>query len=110
MQAEQDAGDDPEIATTAANRVEEIGLMLRIHMPNPAIRRHDLGAEHRIDGHPELAHEVADPASERDPADADRPRVTEADCETVFRQCFRYLTRGRSCLDRRRTRLSVDLD
>ena len=48
-----------------------------------AVRGHDVRGEERVDGQAVLAHEVADAAAERDPADPDRAGVAEAGRQAV---------------------------
>ena len=59
------------------------GSSLGVDLENAAVGGHDLGAEQVVDRQTVLAHEVADAAAEREPADPDRGRVAEADGETV---------------------------
>ena len=48
-----------------------------------AVGGDDLRGEQRVDGQAELAHEIADAAAERDPADPDRAGVAEPDRQAV---------------------------
>ncbi len=56
-----------------------------------AVGRHDLGREQAVDGEPVLAHEVADPAAGRDPAEPDRAGVAEPGREAELRGGDRVL-------------------
>ena len=60
------------------------GSGVGVHLEGFAVGRDDLGRQERVDREPELAHEVADPAAHRDPADPDRSGVAEADGQAVF--------------------------
>jgi len=75
-----------------------------------AIRRDDLGREQVVDREPVLADVVADPAAERDPPDADRARVPEADAEPVRRGGVREFGRGETRLGPRGAVLDIDVD
>ena len=56
-----------------------------------AVGRDDLRREQRVDRQAELAHEIADPATHRDPADADGPGVAEPDGQAVLAERRRDL-------------------
>ncbi len=58
--------------------------MLGVHGPDLSVCRDDLRGQQRVDGHAQLACHVADAATERDAADADRPGVAEADEQAVL--------------------------
>src|SRR5512138_394746 len=102
MELEPEPRDDTEVPAATANSPEEISVMLGVGADVPSVRRHHLGGDERIDREAELAHDKADPAAERDSAHANRSRIAEPDDETVPRQRFRHLYRGRSRLDPRR--------
>ena len=93
MEPEPEPGGDAEVAAPAADRPEEVGMRLVVDLEELAVRGHDLGGEQVVDRHAVLAREEADPAAERDAADADRARVAEAGREAV-------LARRRSCTRR----------
>jgi hypothetical protein len=79
-----EAGHHPEVAAPAADGPEEIRFVGRIDDADLPVGRDDLGRKERVDGQPVLAAEVADPAAERDAADADRARVAEAGRQAVL--------------------------
>src|SRR6185436_6114853 len=75
-----------------------------------SVGRHDLGGDHRVDRHAELANEKSDAAVERDAAHTDGAGVAEADDQAVLRERFGDLKSGRSGSDPRGARAGVDLD
>ena len=81
---EPEAGHDAEVAAAAADRPEEVGLVVGVDARAPAVGGHDLGGEQVVDRQAVLAHEIADAAAERDAADADRAGVAEADGEAML--------------------------
>lgn len=91
MQPQLQPGDDAEVAPTAANRPEQIGIPLGVGAQDLAARRHDLRREQVVDRHPMLADQVADAAPERQPADPDAPRVAEPGGESVGPSRLRVL-------------------
>ena len=110
MEREREAGDDAEVAAAAANRPEQVRVRIGVDLESLAVGGDDLDAQQRVDGHAVLAHEIADPAAERDPADAHRPGVTEADGQAVLGCRRRDLGRGEAGLGSRDARLRIDLD
>ena len=45
VQAEQERGDDAEVAAAAAERPEEVGVLVGVRPHVTAVRQHDLGVE-----------------------------------------------------------------
>src|SRR5262249_13789954 len=78
-QPEAEARRDAEVAAPAANRPEEIRLLVGVDVPQFAVRRHELGREQAVDCQSVLAHEEADAAAERQAADAHRRAVAQRD-------------------------------
>src|SRR4029450_6495739 len=74
------------------------------------VRRAGLSREQVVDREPVLADEVADPAAERDPPDADRARVPQADAEPVRRGGVREFGRGETRLGPSGAFLDIDVD
>ena len=70
VQLEAERGDDAEVAAAAAQRPEEIGVLLLVRRDEAAVGEHDVGLEQIVDGQAELAGEMADAAAEGDAADA----------------------------------------
>ena len=79
-----EAGHDAEVAAAAADRPEQVRLVLGVHAPQLSIGRHDLGGEDVVDRQAVEAAEVADAAADGDAADPDRAGVPEAGRETVL--------------------------
>ena len=99
-----------EVAAAAADRPEEVGLVLGIDRPQPAVRRDDVGTDEVVDRQPELPDQVPDPAAGRDPADPDRAGVAEPDRQAVLVRRPGNLDRGQAGARPRRLRARVDLD
>ena len=70
--AERERGDDAEVAAAAADRPEEVAVLVRARACLGAVREDDVGLEQVVDREPEAAAQVTDPAAEREPADAGR--------------------------------------
>ena len=96
VQPEVEAGDDAEVSAAAADRPEEVWLAVVVDLEDAAVGGHDLGAEEVVDREPVLAHEVAHPAAEREPADPDRGGVAEADGQSVRRRRDCHLAGGQA--------------
>ena len=85
-------GHDAEVAATAADRPEQVGLVSRRRRGRARRRAVTMSAASTLSiVRPWLADEVADPAAERDPADPDRARVAEPDREAVLADGRRQL-------------------
>ena len=59
-----------EVASSAADGPEQVGVVVRVDGEDLAIGGDDLGADQVVDGQPVAPNEVADAAAGRDPADA----------------------------------------
>ena len=79
MEREPEPGRDAEVAAAAADRPEQVGLVLGVHAVELAVGGHDLGGQQAVDREAVLADEVPDAAAERDPPDPHRTRVAEPD-------------------------------
>ena len=88
----------PEVAATAANRPEQVGLVLRVGAHQLAVGGDHIGRQDVVDGQAELAGEEADAATHGDAADPHRARVAEPDHETVRAERGRKLAGGQSRL------------
>ena len=53
---------DAEVPAAAAQRPEQVGVVVGVDAQDLAVRRHDLGGEQVVDRHPVLADEEADAA------------------------------------------------
>src|SRR5207247_4288540 len=71
VEAELDRGDDPEVAPAAAQRPEQVGLVLRIDAAEDAVRSDELDRRDAVRREPVLPREPAHPAAERVADDAD---------------------------------------
>src|SRR5690606_24151614 len=60
MKAIVEAGDDPEIAATAPQPPEEIGVLVGARMEHPAVGCHDLCRKEVVAGEPEAPAELAE--------------------------------------------------
>ncbi len=72
MQPEPEGRDDAEIAAAAADRPEQVRVLLRARMHDRAVGRHQLGREQVVDRQPVLARDPAEAAAERQPGDPGR--------------------------------------
>ena len=70
VQLEQEAGDDAEVAAAAAQRPQQVGVLLLAGGDEAAIGQHDIGLEQIVDGQAVLARQVAMPAAQRQAGDA----------------------------------------
>ena len=66
MEPEQERGDDAEVATAAAQRPEEIGVLRLARRDEGAIGQHDVGLEQIVDGQAELPGEVTESSAQGD--------------------------------------------
>lgn len=83
VQPELHPGDHAEVPAAAAQRPEQVRVLLGVRAHHPAVREHDVRREQVVDGQPVRAGQVADAAAERDPRDADRAGVPEPHGEPV---------------------------
>ena len=70
MQSEPERGDDAEVAAAAAQRPEQIGVLVGGRPDDAALGGDHVGGKQVVDGEPVLAHEEADAAAEGEPGDA----------------------------------------
>ncbi len=70
VQAEEEGGDDAEVAPAAAHRPEEVGMLVRAGDDEAAVRQNHVDGEEVVDGEAVGAGEVAEAPAEGDPADA----------------------------------------
>ena len=81
VRAELERGDDAEVAAAAAQRPEQVGVLVGAGVHLRAVGQHHVGADQAVDREPEAARQVAEAAAEREPADAggrDDPRRRRA--------------------------------
>ena len=110
VQAEPEPRRDAEVPAAAADRPEQVRLVLGVDATELAVRGHDVGGQQVVDRQAVLADEVAHAASERDPADPDRARVAEPDPEAVFRSGGREPDGGQPGLGPCRSCFDIDLE
>ena len=84
-------------------------MVVRIDLQQLAVRGHDLGRDQVVDGHAVLAHQVADPAAERESADADGASVAERNREALLGELRRDRSGGQPALGPRGAGIGVDL-
>ena len=90
VQPERERGDDAEVRAGAADAPEQVGALVAARAADAPVRRHDLDLEEVVDRPAEAAGEVAQPAAERQPGDADLRDEAERRGEAV-----RAASRGR---------------
>src|SRR6266542_1654030 len=98
MQAVLEAGGDTEVAPAAADRPEQIRMVLSVGPQEPAVGGDDVGGQQVVDREPVFANEVADAAAQGQPSDPDRAGVAEADRQTVRPESARDLAGGQAAL------------
>ena len=67
---ERERGDHAEVAATAADGPEQVGVRVRRRRPHLAVGAHHLGGQQVVDRHPVLAADPPLPTAEREPGDA----------------------------------------
>ncbi len=110
MQRVLEPGDDAEVPAAAADRPEQVRMMLGIDAQELAVGGHDVGGQERVDRQAVLADQIADTAAERDPADPHGPGVPEAGRQAVGGGRRRVLRCGQPGLRPRGPPLHVDLE
>jgi hypothetical protein len=110
VEAELEASGDAVVAAAAADRPEQVGMRPLVDAEHVPVGGDDVGGEQAVDGEPELAGQVASPATEREPAEADGPHVAEAHRQAVGTGRGGELSCGETRLGPRRATAHVDLD
>ena len=110
VELELEARDDTEVAAAAADRPEEVRVLVGAGGQEPTIGGHDLDGLERVDGQAVLAHEPADAAAEREAGDADGAGVTERGRKPVGRGRERVLAGGQARLRPGRPSLDIDVE
>ena len=72
MGAELELRDDAEVAAAAAQRPEQVGMIVGGGVDPGAVGKDDVGPDEVVDRQPHAARQVPEPAAEREPADAGR--------------------------------------
>ena len=70
VQLELERGDDPEVAAAAAQRPEQVGVLVGADPAHRAVSGDDLERDHVVAGQAVLAHQPADAPAERESGDA----------------------------------------
>ena len=99
MRAEIEARHDAEVAASAAERPEELGVRRRRRLDDFALGRHQLRADELISGQTPRTDHPADPTAEGQSADADRGGVARADAQTLLGEHVRDVAPTRSATD-----------
>jgi hypothetical protein len=110
VQAVLELGHDAEVAASAADRPEEIRVIVRVDVQDAPVGGDDACREQAVDREPLLANEVADAAAEGQSSDPDRGRVAEADREPVLAGRLRHLPGGQAGGRGGDARVGVDLE
>ena len=84
MAPERERRHDAEVAAAAAQRPEEIFLMLGVRRHDGAVGEHDLGGDEVVDRQAALARQVSQPAAEREAADTGGRDDSRRDRESVL--------------------------
>ena len=110
MQSELERGDDAEVAAAAADRPEQVGVLLGARTRLCSVGEHDVGLEQIVDRQAVAPRQVADPAAERQPADAGGRDEATWRREAVRVRGLVDLTPGAATADSDGARLGVHLD
>ena len=110
IEGDLDRDDDAEAAAPAAQRPEEVGVLVAVGAQEGAVRRHDVDADDAVGGEPMLAREPADAAAERVADDADIRRGAVQRREPVLGRGDDDVLPHRARLDAGDPALGVDLD
>ena len=102
--------DHAEVAPAAADRPEQVGVVLLVRSKHFAVRGDDVCRQQRVDRETVLAHEVADASAERDAADPHGRGVAEADDESLGLGTPRHLARSQPGLGPDPSLLGVELE
>ena len=70
MRLEQEGRDHAEVSAAAAQRPEQVAVLLCVGDHEPAVGQNHVGAQQIVDGQAELARQMSDAAAERQAADA----------------------------------------
>ena len=97
MRLELECGDDREAPAAAAQRPEQLGLVIGVDAQALARGEYELERAHVVAGQPIRAAQPAGPAAQREPRDADARRQAEHGSEPV-------LAGGRGDVARQRAR------
>src|SRR5512141_1260756 len=109
MQTELEAGHDAEVAATTADRPEEIGVRVFIHVQELPIRGDDLSSQQAINGQAAFAYKIANAATKRDPANPHGTSVTKSDSKPVSADRIGKFARGQTGLCPGGLILNIDL-
>ena len=99
-----------EVAAAAAQRPEQVGVLVLARAHEPAVGEHDLGREQRVDRQAVVAHQPADAAAEREPADAGVRDLAGGHGEAVLLGRGVELAEQRAAADADHGALGVDVD
>jgi hypothetical protein len=108
VQREPERGDDPEVATAAAQRPEQIGVFVRGCLDDAALAGGYLGGQQVVDGKPVSAHKEADATAEGKTGDAGVAHDPTGGGQTVGLRFLVDVAPQRSALDPRRAVGGVD--
>ena len=110
VQAERERRDDAEVAAAAADRPEQVGVLVLARADALAARQDDLRLEQVVDREAALAGQVAEAAAEREAADAGGRDDPAGRGEAVLVGRGVDLAPGAAAADPDGPRLRVDLD
>ena len=110
VQPELEAGHDAEVAAAAPDRPEQVGMVGLVGDDDPAVGRHHLDRQERVDRQAVFAHEPADPATEGQPGDADAAGVPERRGQTVLGSGCGVLAGGQARLRPGDASVGVDVE
>ena len=110
MRLELEARHDAEVAAAAAQGPEEVGMLRRARPHLLSVGEHDVDRAQRVDREAVPPHQPADPAAERQPADARVRDLAGRDREAVLLRRGVELAEQGAAPDPDDRVLGVDLD
>ena len=110
MEAIPEPGRDPEVAATATECPEQVGLAFLGGGQQSSVRRDDIDLEETVDRHPVLAHQPAHATAERETGDADGRHVAAGRRQSPFVRAGVVLTPGETGFGRCHTPIGIDVE
>ena len=108
MELELELRHDAEVAASAAQPPEQVGVLGLARVDEPAVGGDDVGADEVVAGEAVLAHQPADAAAEREAADAGRRDETARRREAVRLGLVVDVGPDRTAADGRPARIGID--
>jgi hypothetical protein len=108
VRTELERGDDAEVAAAPAQGPEQLGVLVGAGVHLRAVGEHDVGADEAVDREAEASCQVAEPATERQPADAGRRDDPRRRRTAMLRRHAVDVAPGGAAPDSDRVRVRID--